>query len=271
MVRADDLDPDNIPWHWVAIDLRVWRLERNLSQADVARICGIDKTAVSNWESGGAKLPQKHAETLDRVWKTRGHFVRLRTLAESDHDPNWFAQFTRYERRAIVISPYAALVVHGLLQTPDYARALLVGARVVTDVEGALTERLARQEVLTREQPAELWVLVKESVLWDPIGGPSVMRAQLAHLLEMSERPNIVVRVVPRAAGAHPGIDGSFTLLQTASGEVAWSEAVGGGRLVTDPAKVREYRRRYDLLGADALSRDSTRSLIAEIMEAMHE
>lgn len=269
MARADNLDPDNNPWHWLAVDLRVWRIRENLSQAEVGRFCGVDNSRVANWESASAKLPQNHAETLDRVWKTRGHFARLRRLAESAHDPNWFDVFTNYERKATMISPYSALVVPGLLQTPDYARALLVGARVVDNVEEVLERRLTRQQVLSGERPAELWSLIKESALLDPIGGPAVMRAQLAHLLEMSERPNIVVRVVPREIGAHPGIDGSFTLLDTPAGEVARSDAVGGGRVVTDPVKVRGYRVRYDRIGADALSRGPSRSLIAQVMEAM--
>ncbi|WP_301175717.1 helix-turn-helix domain-containing protein [Actinomadura geliboluensis] len=269
MARADTLDPDNNPWHWLAVDLRVWRIREGLSQAEVGRICGVDNSRVANWESASAKLPQTHAETLDRVWKTKGHFSRLRRLAESAHDPNWFDVFTNYERQASMISPYSALVVPGLLQTPDYARALLVGARVVDDVEEALARRLARQQVLSGDRPAELWTLIKESALLDPIGGPEVMRAQLAYLLEMSERPNIVVRVVPRDIGAHPGIDGSFTVLDTPVGAVARSDAVGGGRVITDSAKVRGYRVRYDRIGADALSRGSSRNLIAQVMEAM--
>jgi transcriptional regulator with XRE-family HTH domain len=269
MVRADDLDPDNIPWHWVAVDLRVWRLERNLSQADVARICGIDKTAVSNWESGGAKLPQKHAETLDRVWRTRGHFVRLRTLAESSHDPNWFPAYTRYEQRSDAISAYSALTVHALFQTKEYARALIAGAQVVDDVEAALATRMARQEIFNREEPPEVRLYVRQSLLEDPVGGPAVMRAQLAHLLDVSQHRGVVIRALAKAKATHAGVDGSFTLLRMGQTEYAWSSAVGGGRLVSDPAKIREYRLQYDRIGDDALSRDSTRSLLRELMEAM--
>ncbi|WP_422389386.1 helix-turn-helix domain-containing protein [Actinomadura luteofluorescens] len=89
MARVDRLDPDHNLWHWLSVDLRVWREERNLSQVDVAQICGVDNSTVSNWESGSAKIPQRHTETLDRVWRTRGHFTRLRGLADSSHDPNW--------------------------------------------------------------------------------------------------------------------------------------------------------------------------------------
>jgi transcriptional regulator with XRE-family HTH domain len=269
MARVDRLDPDHNLWHWLSVDLRVWREERNLSQADVAQICGVDNSTVSNWESGSAKIPQKHTETLDRVWRTRGHFTRLRGLADSSHDPNWFHQFAAYERRASAISPYSALVIHGLLQTPDYMRALINGGQNIEDVDAAVDDRMARQAVLAGPSPPHLWVLIKESVLWDVIGSREIMRAQLSHLIEMSQRRNIVVRVVPRTIGAHPGVDGSFTLLEVDRKGVAWSAAVGGGRLVTDPAKVHEYRVRYDRIGADALSRDSTRGLIAKVMEAM--
>ena len=269
MVRADKLDPDNNPWHWVAVDLRVWRLERNLSQTDVAEICGIDKTGVSNWESGGAKLPQRHAETLDRVWRTRGHFVRLRTLAESSHDPNWFDAYTRYEERSDSVSAYSALVIHALFQTEDYARALIEGAQVVDDVEGTLAARMARQQILDSPDAPDLRLFVRQSVLEDPVGGPDVMREQLAHLLELSHRKGVVVRALAKAKATHAGVDGSFTLLRSGQIEHAWSPAVNGGRLVSDPAKVRNYRLRWDLIGDDALSRDSTRNLLRDLMEAM--
>ncbi|GAA4233885.1 helix-turn-helix transcriptional regulator [Actinomadura meridiana] len=269
MTRVDNLDPDNNSWHWLAADLRVWRLERNLSQADIGRICGVDNSRVANWESAGAKMPQKHAETLDRVWKTRGHFARLRRLAESAHDPNWFDQYTQYEERADAVCAYSALVIHALFQTEDYARALIEGAQVVDDVEGTLASRMARRRILDSPDAPDLRLFVRQSVLEDPVGGPDVMRGQLAHLLELSHRKGVVVRALAKAKATHAGVDGSFTLLRSEQVEHAWSPAVNGGRLVTDPAKVKDYRLRWDLIGHDALSRDSTRSLLRDLMEAM--
>ncbi|QFG24759.1 helix-turn-helix transcriptional regulator [Actinomadura sp. WMMB 499] len=269
MARADHLDPDSSHWHWLAVDLRVWRLERNLSQAELGALLGVDISTVSNWESGSAKLPKGRAEALDRIWKTRGHFARLRNLAESSHNPDWFDQYTRYERKAEAIRAYSALALHGLLQTEEYTRALVLSGELVDDVDQAVEERMARQQVLAAPRPPELWILIKESVLQDPIGGPDVMRVQLDHLINLSHRPNIVIRVVPRSLGAHPGIDGSFTLLECDGVDHSWSEAVGGGRLVSDPTKVRACRVKYDRIGADALSRDCSRNLIAEVMEAM--
>lgn len=269
MALADNLDPDNNLWHWIAVDLRVWRLRENLSQSDLGHICGVDKSRVANWESGAAKLPHQHAETLDNVWKTRGHFARLRRMAERAHDPNWYAEYARYEAHADSISVYSALVLHALVQTEDYARALIEGAQMTADVDEAVTQRLSRQAVLSRPEPPELRVFVRQSVLEDPVGGPDVMRAQLAHLLDLSERRGVTVRALPKSLAAHAGVDGSFAVLRSGQVEHAWSAAVNGGRLVADPAKIRNYRLRWDLIGDDALSRGSTRSLIRELMEAM--
>ncbi|WP_433334187.1 helix-turn-helix domain-containing protein [Spirillospora sp. CA-294931] len=263
------MDPDSSFWDWIAVELRLFRELYNLTGTEVAEVLGLKKSSVSNLEAGRTKLSEEHAEKLDRRYGSRGHFQRLVRLATTAHDPDWFGQFTRYERQAVLIKAYFALVVPGLFQTPEYARALIVGAQVVDDVDHALDERLRRQEILRRTDPPELQMLIKQSALEDPIGGGEVMRAQLAHLIEVSHLGNVILRIVPRSARAHPGVDGSFTLLSSAQGEHALSEAVGGGRLVSDPAKVRDYRRRFDRLGADALSRDSTRSLLAEMMEAM--
>jgi hypothetical protein len=96
-----------------------------------------------------------------------------------------------------------------------------------------------------------------------------VMRTQLGHLLNVSERAHVVLRVVPRSLGAHMGLDGSFQITTVAEGDIAYMEAVGGGRLSHDKAESRRYRIRYDRMGADSLSRDSTRSLLAHLMETM--
>ncbi|MGW2306494.1 helix-turn-helix domain-containing protein [Actinomadura luteofluorescens] len=269
MPKADKLDPDNNPWHWLASDLRIWRLERNLSQAQLADVLRVDDSTVSNYESGTTNLSKEKAEILDQIWRTRGHFARLRRYAESAHDPNWFHAYTKYEQQADVISIYSALVIHALFQTEQYARALIEGAQVVEDVEAAVAIRMERQELWNRVDPPELRIFVRQSVLEDPVGGPEIMRAQLAHLLDLSHRRRVVVRALPKYKAAHAGVDGSFTILEVGRKEHAWSAAVEGGRLVSDPAKIRKYRLRFGLIGDDALSRDSTRSLLRELMEAV--
>lgn len=269
MAKADRLDPDSSHWAWLAVDLRVWRLERNMSQRDVADACGVTVPTVSNWESGSAKPSQRHAETLDRLWRTRGHFARLRQLAESSHDPDWFAEYTRYEARATTIKHYSLAIIPGLLQTFDYAKALLEGGEVVEDVKGGAETRIGRQTILKRQQPPHMEILISQSALDWPVGGPDVMREQLARLLEASRSRGIFVRVIARSAGAHVGLDGSFSIMRSESFHIAYMEANGGGRLLQDPVKLADYEGRFARIGADALSRAASRSLIAEVMEAV--
>jgi Domain of unknown function (DUF5753) len=108
-----------------------------------------------------------------------------------------------------------------------------------------------------------------ENVLDWPVGGPAVMRKQLAYLLEASDRPNIGIRVVPRSAGAHYGMNGSFKVMTRASGDIAYSESPGGGRLVPSALEAQRYVLRYDRIGQKALAESQSRDLIKQVMEAM--
>ncbi|TYB48693.1 helix-turn-helix domain-containing protein [Actinomadura chibensis] len=269
MPPRNDLDPDNDHWHWLASDLRVWRLERNMTQPALGEILGVTKTQVSNWESARENLPMKHAETLDLVWRTAGHFTRLRRLAERAHDPGWWSQYTPIEARASRICYWALAIIPGLLQTPDYARALLEGGQIIEDVEEFVTARMARQAVLEREQPPELRVLINEAALDQPVGGAEVMREQLARLISISNRRNVILRIVPRSVGAHVGLDGSFTLLTEAKRSAAYLEANTGGRVTHDPTRLDDLQRRFDLIGSEALSASASCGHIERIMEAI--
>jgi hypothetical protein len=137
------------------------------------------------------------------------------------------------------------------------------------DVEGSLARRMARQAVLDRPNPPELWILLAETVLACAVGGPKVMREQLAALLEASERPNVMLRVVPNSAGANQGLDGPFKVIRVQERDVAFVEAPGGGRLILGTAEVQSFGIRFERIGAEALSPAASRSLIERLMEAM--
>lgn len=113
-----------------------------------------------------------------------------------------------------------------------------------------------------------LWVLLTESALDRPVGDAEMMRKQLAYLLEVSERPNIGIRVVPRSARAHFGLDGSFKIMSGDYGDIAYTESPGGGRLVPSASEVRSYVLRYDRIGQKALPEDLSRDLIKKVTEA---
>jgi hypothetical protein len=235
----------------------------------LAEVLGCDRSTVSRYESAYVPLPEKQAKVIDRVWMTEGLFARLVRFARAGHDPDWWRNYVEYETKATQLKSYAALVVPGLLQIPEYIRALLIGGQVVEDVEAGVQARLSRQALLTRPRPVQLWATIKQSALEDPIGGPEVMRAQLAHLIEASQRPNIFLRIIEREVGAHIGVDGSFSIMTTATSTAAYMEAVGGGRLSLDPSEIARFTVRFDQIGADALTREATRGLLTQLMETM--
>lgn len=260
-------DPRSSMWAWIACSLRFHRMQRGLTGDAVAKLLHCARSSVSRLENGEAKLEEKQAAILDQAWNTGDHFSIMVWYARQGHDPTWFKSFTDFEYRALMIHSYDGQLIPALFQTPRYARALLESGRN-KDVDSDLAKRLARQRVLDDKTPPELWVLLSESAIDTPIGGSEVMREQLAHLIELSKRPNVVLRIVPKSAGAHEGLDGPFKIITVKQGEVGFVEAPNGGRLVLETAEVRGLKLRFDRIGAVALPVDSSRRLIEQLMES---
>ncbi|GLY89627.1 helix-turn-helix domain-containing protein [Actinoallomurus iriomotensis] len=268
MLPKPSPDPKSSMWAWLAHDLRYYRLQRGLSGDAVARLLNCGRSTISRLENNEAKPTERQMEILDERWDTGGHFSTLFWYACRGHEPNWFMQHLGIESEALVIKVYEGLAVPGLLQLPEYAQEV-IAASGRPDIDALVARRLARQEILARDNPPVLLALLTESVLDWPVGGPKLMRKQLAHLLEVSERPDIGIRVIPRSAGTHCGLDGSFKIMTTAVGDIAYTESPGGGRLVPSATEVRSYVLRYDRIGQKALPEDLSRHLIVKIMEAM--
>jgi hypothetical protein len=131
--------------------------------------------------------------------------------------PNWFQSYLGLESAASLIRSYEVQFVPGLLQTPDYARAVVLlghGRAPNDEVERRVTLRMTRQQMLTRADPPQLWAVVDEAALRRPIGGRAVLRGQLESLIEATKLPNITLQVIPFHAGGHAAAGGAFTLLR---------------------------------------------------------
>lgn len=262
-------DPKSNMWNFIAFYLRIFRQRMSMSGDDLGKIIGGGKAAVSRIENGHERLSGTQAEALDRACNTGGLFGLLVWYASIGHDPQWFAQYVELEQRSGLIRIYEALLIPGLLQNEDYARALLMSG-IEPAPEAVLTDRMQRQALLARSPAPHLTVILSQNALDWPVGSSEVMRAQLARLLEVAEAPNIVIRVVPRQAGAFPGLNGSFQLLSgDGFGEVAYTEAPGSGRLVSSPSDVRTYSVRYERISAVALTEGPSLDLIRQTMEAI--
>jgi transcriptional regulator with XRE-family HTH domain len=137
--------------------------------------------------------------------------------------PRWFRTYVDLESAATLIRTYEGQFIPGLLQTDDYMRALVQGGHLEESAEEVgrrVRLRLARQTLLTREHPPRLWAVVDEAALRRPVGGREVMRGQLERLIEATKLPNVTLQVLPFGAGAHPAMQGAFSILRFADREL---------------------------------------------------
>lgn len=263
-------DPRSSMWHLTGFYLRFLRTSQGITGADLAKIMGCAPSTVSRIEAGEQHLTEKHAASIDKRWKTGGLFALLLYYARRASDPDWFRSLTEHEQRATELRIFGPLHVPGLVQTEPYARSLMESGRN-PDLENALARRMARQDLVTRVRPPDIWITMAEGVLDWPVGGAGVMREQLARLIELSKLPHIVLRVVPRTGGAYEGLDGPFQVLNTPDGNVAFVEAAVEGRLVIDANDVNDFRNRFERIGAKALPQDLSRQLIEKAMDQLDE
>src|SRR5439155_22062508 len=173
------------------------------------------------------------------------------------------------EAAADAIQAYEALVVPGLLQTEDYARAMIRAGR--PDIDGGEVEirvrvRMNRQSLVSQDDPVDLWVVLDEAVLHRPVGGRAVMRQQFDHLVRAAELPNVTVQVLPFAAGAHAGMDGTFSILRyehNPTQNFVFASNAAGGLFLEKDEELERYSFIFDHLRAHALRPEGSVAMIA--------
>jgi len=182
--------------------------------------------------------------------------------------PEWFSAFVSLEGEASVIRAYEPHYVPGLLQIPSYARAVLRAGQPhasAEEIDRLLTVRVERQALLTRPQAPLLWVVMDETVLRRPIGGPQVMRDQFAALIEATERPNVRLQVIPFSVGPHPAMYGPFHIFRFQVKEIpdiAYTESLVGGSYFDDRDDVSTFLEALDRMCAQAAPAQSTRAIL---------
>jgi transcriptional regulator with XRE-family HTH domain len=270
-------DPEANPAAFLGEELRRGRLAAGFSSQDaLAARLGFDRTVITKAETG---LRPPTVDVL-AAWCTACNldeemFGRLGTLARRADGsvPAWFADWARdIEAEAQTLRWFEPLIVPGLLQTEAYTRALFV-TRVglsADDIDSLVAARLARQDVLAREAPPMLWVIVDESVLRRPIGGREVMAEQVRLLHEAAHRPTVRIEVVPASIGAHDGLSGAFTIadLPGQPGAAAYLEGARKGQVVTGREEVTDLMTCWDTLRSDALSRSESLTLLEEVAKS---
>lgn len=194
------------------------------------------RSKISRMELGRIGFKRRDIADLLTVYGVRDEAERcvVLTLAEmaaappwfreyADIVPAWFEEYLGLEQAASVIRTYEVQFVPGLLQTGDYARAVIAlgqGDEFAGTVERRVALRMRRQQLLRRANPAKLWAVIDEAALRRPIGGVATMRAQLRHLIELAEQPNITIEIMPFSAGGHVAAGGPITLLRFAEADI---------------------------------------------------
>lgn len=265
-------------------ELRRLRELRGMTAEEVAGRLMVSQSKISRLENGRRSISQRDVRDLCDVYEVEDDRVRagLMEMAKESRQRGWWHEFgdipysvyIGLEAEASSIRAYESSFVPGLLQTRDYAEAVVAGTQPDTDptaIRRRVDVRLKRQHRITGEdQLGSLWVVIDEAVLRRQVGGPRVMAEQLYQLVELGERPNINLQVIPFTHGAHPGMTGTFSLLEfpeSADSTVVYFEGVTSDLYLEKDADVRRYTNLYDHLRAAALSVADTRSRITAIAE----
>lgn len=215
---------------WIAFELRKLREDCRISREEAAAVIKGSVPAIGHMETGRSLPKPLELERLLELYgvaERSEFFLDLRLRAKKGRDwwigfddtavPEYFKLFLGLESSAVKIESWDAIVVPGLFQTPDYARAIIRGGRPefpATEVEKRVELRMARQgEVLDQEDAPQVWAVISEAALRLQVGSPAILRAQLERLVELREYPNIEMQVLPASAGAHTGVDGGFIVL----------------------------------------------------------
>ncbi|TQM31474.1 helix-turn-helix domain-containing protein [Nocardia bhagyanarayanae] len=258
-----------------------------LSKEEVSTRTGINVTTLYRIEQAQARPQRRTLNTLLDIYEVdpdrRRYALELLSDAQKPGMSRpWeanltevYAAYINFESEALSARHYQTSYIPGLLQTEQYAAAVIDTS--MPKVETAIMEsrvhaRLNRAAVLDKDKPLELWVVLDEAAISREVGGPQTMRGQLEKLLLESKRKNVILQILPFNAGAHPGMAGSFTLLDFENpddNELVYVEGIAGDTLVEGHNEVRRFGVIFDQLRAMALSPRDSVALIEEIAARM--
>lgn len=267
MAHINALDPGASPLDYYGYELRRHREAAGLTQKQLGDIVNYTGSLVGLVETARRVPTVEFSERVDAALGTDGALSRLLELVMRSQLPNWFQQVAELQSRAVEICSFEIHMVHGLLQTLDYARAVL-GVLDQGNLDDRTAVRLARQSIFEKEEPPVFWAILSEAALQQEVGSRETMRGQLAQLSSHEHNPRINVQILPFSAGAHAGLTGSFDLYRFASEpSIVYTEGYGSAHPTANPETVKDCSLRYDHLQAAALSIKESAELIRRVME----
>ncbi|WP_316520677.1 helix-turn-helix domain-containing protein [Kitasatospora brasiliensis] len=268
--------------------LRKLREARGVSREEAGYSIRASESKISRMELGRVGFKERDVADLLTLYGVEAEQERATLLGllrdantnswwheYGDVLPGWFQNYLGLEEAAAEIRSYEVQFVHGLLQTADYARAVVTAgghSAGPEEIERRVEVRLRRQALLTGERAPRLVAVLDEAALRRPWGGPEQMRGQLDRLLELSELPNVRLEVLPLGNAGLSAESGAFTVLRFAEAELAdvvYLEQFTTALYLDKPAEVAEYRQAMDDLVADSLSPERTRELLHTVRQEL--
>ena len=271
----------------LALELRRLREAARLTCEEVADHLECSASKISRVETGRVSVsPRDVRDMLELYGVPPAQRESLVQLARDSRQKGWWhaysdtmqPQFVTYvglESAAAEIRIYEVSLIPELLQSEDYARAVIRSGMMnspAEDIERRVALRMARQPAVTRDDPPKVWAVLDEAALRRRVGGAGLMRLQLEHLLAQATLPNVAVQVIPFGGGAHPAMGRPFIILvfpERVDTDVVYLEDLTSALYLEDVADVDRYNVFFNHLRASALSFDDSSALIASVLKEM--
>ncbi|MEY9874296.1 transcriptional regulator with XRE-family HTH domain [Streptacidiphilus sp. MAP12-33] len=263
-------------------ELRRLREQKGLTAEEVAQQLLVSQSKISRLENGRRSISQRDVRDLCEVYGVTDPAMieGLMTMARESRQRGWwhafgdvpYSVYIGLEAEAVAIRTYESLFIPGLLQTREYAHAVVAGIQPEaqpTQIEKRTDVRMVRQDLLRKgDEPLRLWAVVDEAALHRVVGTAQTMRAQLEFLIETSLLPHVTVQVLPFEVGAHPGMTANFSILEyqdQSDATVVYLEGVTSDLYLEKESDVRAYANLYEHLRAQALGPEQTRELVDKV------
>jgi transcriptional regulator with XRE-family HTH domain len=266
--------------------LRRLREASNLTTAQAAEAIRGTHSKISRLERGrSAARPRDVADLLSLYGVTdEAEREKLLALARAASAPGWWQQYSDIlprwlelyiglEKAASVIRTYEVQFVHGLMQTEDYARAVILISNAhasAEEIERRVSLRMQRQQLLVQPDAPELWAVLDEAALRRSPDGPDVMRAQLKHLLQITDLPNVTLQIVPFDVGPHAAAGGPFTILRFPEPDlpdVVYLEQLNSALYLDQPDDVTDYLTVMDQLCVQAVTGAASKDMLSALLK----
>ncbi|MEV5241849.1 helix-turn-helix transcriptional regulator [Streptomyces cinnamoneus] len=256
-------------WRYCGNQIKLWRTQAGVSREELAREANYGYESLKSMEQGRRRPSLRLLQIADEMCGANGLLLAARDYLQPERVPSHVREFLAVETEAIAVSSYEPLLIPGLLQTEDYARALMRGHWPPADdetLEERVSTRLRRQERLTRKPTALFTYVIYEAALRTGVGGRTVMKAQLSRLLDAGKLRNVSLQVLPFDRYAPTHLDGPLTLLETPQHQhYAYIEGHNTRVLHTDADTVSDLIKSHSMICRQALSNEESAEFLGKV------